>query len=152
MEWQSAATAPPPTPPTKEAKLDAPLALLGFQYEEITPQMVSGHLPVTDKCCQPFKLLHGGVSALIAESLASMGAHLASGLKRVAGVHLSINHMKSAQIGDIVVWEVRLWKTNPSKPKNKTLMSSSKVTLVCNMPVPDNAKDAGDKLRQYAKL
>ncbi|KAE8768016.1 1,4-dihydroxy-2-naphthoyl-CoA thioesterase 1 [Hordeum vulgare] len=147
------------------AELDAVLHAVGFEMQEVSPSLLSGRLPVTGRCCQPFKVLHGGVSALVSEGLASMGAHMASGYSRVAGVHLAINHFRSAALGDVVlaravpvhlgrstqVWEVKLWKMDPSEEGKKgPQIAESRVTLLCNLPVPDNLHHAGDALKKYA--
>ncbi|KAM7463225.1 hypothetical protein LguiA_031346 [Lonicera macranthoides] len=158
MESPSSTTAP-----SKTEAIDATLHAIGFNLEELSPEKVSGRLQVTHKSCQ---VLHGGVSALIAESLASIGAHMASGFKRVAGINLTINHLKSAVLGDLVlaeatplkvgrtiqVWEVRLEKIDPQNPKGRTLISSSRVTLQTNIPVPEHARDTIEHLKKYAKL
>ncbi|KAF8681856.1 hypothetical protein HU200_012753 [Digitaria exilis] len=145
-------------------ELDPPLDAIGFQVEELSPSRITGRLLVSPTCCQPFKVLHGGVSALVAESLASMGAHMASGYRRVAGVQLSINHFRSANLGDTVlaravpvhlgrstqVWEVKLWKMDPSTGEKGHQISESRVTLLCNLPLPEKHKNAGDALRKYS--
>ncbi|KQJ85598.1 1,4-dihydroxy-2-naphthoyl-CoA thioesterase 1 [Brachypodium distachyon] len=158
----AAATAKP-----KTAELDPVLHAMGFELESLSPSLLTGRLPVTSRCCQPFKVLHGGVSALVSEAMASMGAHMASGYSRVAGVHLAINHFRSAAVGDVVVaravpvhlgrstqvWEVKLWKllVEPPEPeKKKVLIAESRVTLLCNLPVPESLRHAGDALKKYA--
>ncbi|CAM0875379.1 unnamed protein product [Alopecurus aequalis] len=155
-----------PSSPIKTAELDAPLHALGFEIEELSPSRITGRLLVTPTCCQPFKVLHGGVSALIAEALASMGAHMASGYRRVAGMQLSISHFRSAGIGDTVlaravpvhkgrstqVWEVKLWKMDTSTQGEGPQIAEARVTLLCNLPVPDEVKSASESLRKYSKL
>ncbi len=44
---------------------------LGFETLEVTPELARGRFPVEDRVKQPFGLVHGGVFAAFAESLAS---------------------------------------------------------------------------------
>ena len=47
-------------------------ALIGLQVDEVGEEVARGHLAVADHHRQPFGIVHGGVLAAIAESLASM--------------------------------------------------------------------------------
>ncbi|KAJ6791645.1 1,4-dihydroxy-2-naphthoyl-CoA thioesterase 1 [Iris pallida] len=156
---------PPPPPASMTAELDCPLHAIGFEYELVSPQKVTGRLRVTQVCCQPFGVLNGGVSAMVAESVASLGAYVASGFRRVAGVQLSTNHIKAALLGDTVeveaepvqvgktiqVWQVQIWRTNPSL-KKKVLLSTSKITLVSNLHASEKMKGYEETVKKYAKL
>ncbi len=48
-------------------------ALLGLELVEIREDLVRARMPVRDNLLQPFGLVHGGVFASIAETLASLG-------------------------------------------------------------------------------
>lgn len=51
--------------------------LYGLRITELTDDRVTGHVVVRDELKQPFGLVHGGVYAAIAESLASIGTGMA---------------------------------------------------------------------------
>jgi uncharacterized protein (TIGR00369 family) len=64
---------------------------------------MTGHLPVTLKVCQPMGLVHGGVYAAVAESLASIGtgyAVMAEG-KAAMGMSNNTTFMRPATEGTI---------------------------------------------------
>ncbi len=71
----------PSTDPNRgaEAEISGFDALYGLQMEHASPDEVRAHIVVSDHHKQPFGLLHGGVYASIAESMASIGAWLAAG-------------------------------------------------------------------------
>src|SRR5215207_24199 len=52
-------------------------ALLGLELLSCTDERVTARVPVRDELRQPFGLVHGGVFATIAETLASVGTAVA---------------------------------------------------------------------------
>jgi 1,4-dihydroxy-2-naphthoyl-CoA hydrolase len=76
--------------------------LLDVEILEAGPERVVMRLPVNWKVHQPYGILHGGVSALLAESAASFGAALAAEPGRsVVGIELNASHLRSVRDGHL---------------------------------------------------
>lgn len=73
---------------------------LGIEVTELGADFVRGRVPVDQRTKQPFGLLHGGVSVLLAESLGSIGAYHAcpEGYGAV-GLDINANHLRSVTSG-----------------------------------------------------
>jgi uncharacterized protein (TIGR00369 family) len=48
---------------------------LGLEFTELVPERVVATMPVDERHHQPFGYLHGGVSVVLAESVASIGGY-----------------------------------------------------------------------------
>lgn len=103
--------------PTEINKLtkDSMVGQLGITVNSIESGSVTATMLVTKSSAQPFGLLHGGASAALAETLASVGS-LASHSEGfiISGVELNISHLNSAKIGDTVHGEATLLKKGKS--------------------------------------
>ncbi|GAA3033023.1 hypothetical protein GCM10017559_70420 [Streptosporangium longisporum] len=72
---------------------------MGIEITEASPERVVGTMPVEGNI-QPYGLLHGGASCVLAETLGSTGAALHAGPGRIAvGVEISATHHRSATSG-----------------------------------------------------
>ena len=72
---------------------------MGIVFTEVSAERVVGTMPVAGNT-QPYGLLHGGASAVLAESLGSVGAATHAGEGRLAvGIELSCTHHRSAREG-----------------------------------------------------
>jgi 1,4-dihydroxy-2-naphthoyl-CoA hydrolase len=72
---------------------------MGLEYLEASPERVVGRMPVKGNT-QPYGLLHGGASCVLAESIGSAGAALHAGPGRIAvGIEINATHHRSATEG-----------------------------------------------------
>ncbi|WP_328934409.1 MULTISPECIES: hotdog fold thioesterase [unclassified Streptomyces] len=72
---------------------------MGVEIVEASAERVVGTMPVEGNT-QPYGLLHGGASAVLAETLGSLGSMLHGGSTKIAvGVDLNCTHHRGARSG-----------------------------------------------------
>ena len=93
------------------SNVDTASGHLGMEYLEIGDDYLVGRVPVNARTRQPYGLLHGGVSVVLAETLGSMGAYYASPEgHRAVGLDINANHLKGVTEG---------WVTATAKPVHR---------------------------------
>lgn len=77
------------------------MEVLGIEYTGIGPDSISAKMPVDKRTHQPAGLLHGGATAVLAETLGSMGSTLIADMKEnnVSGIEINANHIKGVREG-----------------------------------------------------
>jgi 1,4-dihydroxy-2-naphthoyl-CoA hydrolase len=97
------------TPTTPEERLDAVRAMsvgtlaerMGIEIVEASPERLVATMPVEGNT-QPYGLLHGGASVVLAETLGSIGAALHAGPQRIAvGLDINATHHRAARTGRV---------------------------------------------------
>jgi 1,4-dihydroxy-2-naphthoyl-CoA hydrolase len=77
------------------------LGALGIEMLLMTEERVEAKMPVDRRTHQPYGILHGGASAALAETVASVGSYLIAQKENsiAVGVDLNITHLKSKRHG-----------------------------------------------------
>jgi 1,4-dihydroxy-2-naphthoyl-CoA hydrolase len=92
----------------RKASKDTLADRMGISVVEASAERVVGTMPVAGNT-QPYGLLHGGASCVLAETLGSLGAALHAGPDRVTvGIEISATHHRAATAGEVTGVATRL--------------------------------------------
>jgi len=82
------------------ANKDTAASHLGIEFLEVGDDFIRGRVPVDARTRQPYGLLHGGVSVVLAETLGSVAAHFCCGEgQRAVGLDINANHLRGVTQG-----------------------------------------------------
>ncbi len=84
------------------------VSFLGIEFVEVGDNYLVGRVPVNRQTCQPYGLLHGGVSITLAETLGSCGAAFScTPGHQTVGLDINANHLRGVASG---------WVTGTARP------------------------------------
>lgn len=88
------------------------IGVLGIELVEVTPEKVVATMPVHAATHQPFGLLHGGASVVLAETVASYGTQYSidQETQMAVGLEINANHLKSKTTGIVTAVATPLHK------------------------------------------
>ena len=97
---------------------------LGIEFTKVGEDFMEATMPVDTRTIQPYGLLHGGASVVLAETLGSIASSLTIDTKKqiCVGLEINANHIKSVREGVVTgvvkpvhvgkstqVWEIKIY-------------------------------------------
>ena len=119
------------------------IAALDIKITKYTPEEIRATMPVTPQTHQPFGVLHGGVSLVLAETVASAGSYLFidKNHQSAVGLEINANHLRSQKDGIIeaiavplhigrrtIVWDIRIY----NEAKKPICVSRCTIAIIDN--------------------
>jgi uncharacterized protein (TIGR00369 family) len=110
---------------------------LGIEIINSDDNRIVAKMPVNDRTCQIYGMLHGGASIALAESVAGYGDYIRIDKSQIAvGINVTANHVNPAKMGDTVTAtgtiisehkSVHVWNVD-IRNSSGTLISTVRIT------------------------
>jgi 1,4-dihydroxy-2-naphthoyl-CoA hydrolase len=112
---------------------------LGIEFTEIGTDYITARMPVDHRTHQPFGILHGGASVVLAETLGSIASFLCiadPSKQHAVGLEINANHIRSVKEGYVygkvtpihVGRSTHIWDIKITNEENK-LVCISRLTV-----------------------
>ena len=111
---------------------------IGLEFIEVGADYLVGRMPVDERTRQPYGILHGGASVVLAETLGSVAASLCLDPEQeiAVGLEINANHIRSVRSGWVIgraekvhigrqthVWQITI------KDEQEHLVCISRITM-----------------------
>ncbi|MCB9080173.1 MAG: hotdog fold thioesterase [Lewinellaceae bacterium] len=120
---------------------------LGIEIIGYGDDYLQGRMPVDHRTVQPFRILHGGASVALAESLGSVASVLCLNrpeIEQAVGIEINANHLSSVREGGYVIGTVKplrigrrihVWQIDITDENGKAICSSRLTIAIVERPV-----------------
>ncbi|ACT96339.1 hotdog fold thioesterase [Dyadobacter fermentans] len=116
---------------------------IGIEFTEIGTDYISARMPVDKRTHQPFGILHGGASVVLAETLGSIASFLCipeNENKHAVGLEINANHLRPVKEGYVhgtvrpihVGRTTHIWDIRITNEENKLVCISRLTVAIVN--------------------
>lgn len=119
---------------------------LGLEIMEVQHGRVVGRIPVDRRTHQPYGLLHGGASVVLAETLGSVGSHYIAAPRGqgAVGIEVNANHLRSVRSGWVTGHarlhheggKLHVWHIDLSDDSGKAVCTARLTVMLVPAPSP----------------